>query len=111
MLMTVCLAEVAHEQQDPFRSALRSLENRFRWPAHGFKPPADIHLGVGFATEVARFGSVGCSQIPPDDRELLISAFDHKPMDRILTYDPANLALEFFQSRHAFSFKRPLGKG
>jgi hypothetical protein len=43
-------------------------------------------------------GAAGGSRIPFDDRELLISALDHEPMDRILADDPANLALEFLQT-------------
>jgi hypothetical protein len=50
---------------------------------------------VGFATKMPGAGAIGGSQIPLDDLELLISALDRKPMDRILTDDPANLALEF----------------
>jgi hypothetical protein len=34
----------------------------------------------------------GGGQIPLDDRELLICAFDHEPMDGILTDRTANLA-------------------
>jgi hypothetical protein len=64
---------------------------------------------MGFATEMPGGGAIGGSQIPLDDRELLISALNHKPMDRILTDDPANLALEFFQTRHAFSVEQWLG--
>ena len=45
----------------------------------------------------------GGSQVPLDDREFLICALDHKPMDRILTDGPANLTLKFLQTRHAFS--------
>ena len=45
----------------------------------------------------------GGSQVPLDDREFLICALDHKPTDRILTDGPANLALKFLQTRHAFS--------
>ena len=56
-----------------------------------------------FATEMPGGGAGSGSQIPLDDRELLISALDHKPMDRILTDGPANLALEFLQTRHALS--------
>jgi hypothetical protein len=33
----------------------------------------------------------------------LIAALDHKPMDRILTDDPANLALKFPKTRHAIT--------
>jgi hypothetical protein len=50
---------------------------------------------VGLATEMPGGWAHGGSQIPFDDREFLISAFDHKPVDRILTDDPANLALKF----------------
>ena len=92
------------------RSALRSLENVLRRRTKRFKPAADIHLGMGFATEMPRSGAGGGRQVPLDDRELLISALDHKPTDRILTDDPANLALEFLHTRHAFSVEQWLGK-
>lgn len=39
-------------------------------------------------------------RLPFDDAELLVSAFDHIPADRILADRPANLALKFFQTRH-----------
>jgi hypothetical protein len=58
---------------------------------------------VSFAAEMPGGGIVGGSQILLDDCELQISTLDHKPMDRILTDDPANLASEFLQIRHAFS--------
>ena len=61
-----------------------------------------------FATEMPGGGTVGRRQIPLDDGKLLISALDHKPMDRIVTHDPANFALEFFQTGHAFSGERRL---
>jgi hypothetical protein len=57
-----------------------------------------------------RSGASGGRQTPLDDRELLISALNYKPMDRILTDDPANLALEFLQTRHAFSVEQWLAK-
>jgi hypothetical protein len=91
------------------RRALGNLETGFGRPAHGFKPAADIHLGVSFVTEMPGGGIIGGSQIPLDDRELLISTLDHKPMDRILTDDPANLASEFLQIRHAFSVSEVRG--
>jgi len=65
---------------------------------------------VGFATEMPGGWACGGGHIPLDDCELLICALDHKPMDRILTDDPANFALEFLQTRHAFSVERWLGK-
>ena len=65
---------------------------------------------MAFAAEMPGGGAIGGSQIPLDDRELLISALDHKPMDRIFRDDPANLALKFLQTRHAFSVERWLGK-
>jgi hypothetical protein len=82
---------------------LTSPEDRFGWRADGFKPAADIHLRVRFATEMPGRWTHGGGQIPLDDRELLISTLDHIPMDRILTDNPANLALKFFQTRHGFS--------
>ena len=89
----------------PGRWRLGSPESGFRRHANGLKPAADIHLGVGFAAEMAGGGAIGGGQVPLDDRELLISALNHKPADRIVTDDPANFALEFLQTRHAFSVK------
>jgi hypothetical protein len=85
------------------RAFSRSPEDRFGRRAHGFKPAADIYLGVSFATEMTGSWAHSSSQIPLDNRELLISALDHIPMDRILTDNPANLALKFLQTRHGFS--------
>src|SRR3981189_2007261 len=89
----------------PFRGCrcLGSFDGSFGRPAHGFKPAADINLGVGPPTEMPGSRAGSGSQIPLDDRELLISALDHKPMDRTLTDDPANFALEFLQTRHPLS--------
>jgi hypothetical protein len=53
---------------------------------------------MGLATEMPGGGAAGSGQIPLDDSELLISALNHKPMDRILADGPANLALEFLHS-------------
>jgi hypothetical protein len=92
------------------RNCLNSLQNLFGRHAHGFKPAADINLSVGLATEMPGGGACGGGQIPLDDRKLPIGALDHKPMDRILTDDPANFALEFLQTRHAFSIEQWLGK-
>src|SRR5580658_521333 len=80
-----------------------NLESRFARHTHGFKPAADKYLGVSFTTIMARGCAHGGSQIPLDDGELLISTLDHKPMNRILTDDPANLALKFLETRHAYS--------
>ena len=57
---------------------------------------------MGFATEMPGRWTCGGGQVPLDDRELLICAFDHKPMDWILTDRTANLASEFLQTRHDF---------
>jgi len=65
---------------------------------------------MGFATEMPRGWAAGGSQIPLDNRQRLISTFDYKLVDRILTDDPANLALEFLQTRHAISVEQWLGK-
>ena len=63
-------------------------------------------LRVRLAAEMPRCWTHSGSQIPLDDFELPISALDHKPMDRILADGPANLALEFLQTRHALSVER-----
>jgi hypothetical protein len=65
---------------------------------------------MGFAAEMPGGRAICGSQIPLDDRELLISALDYKPMDRIFGDDPANLALKFLQTRHTFSVERYLGE-
>jgi hypothetical protein len=58
---------------------------------------------VSLAAEVPGGGTIGGRQIPLDDFKLLISTLDHKPMNQVLTDNPANLAFEFLQIRHAFS--------
>ena len=80
-----------------------SLERAFGRDTYRFKPAADVDLGVGFATEMAGAWAHCGGQVPFDDGEILISTFDHEPADRILTDRPANLALKFLQTRHAFS--------
>jgi hypothetical protein len=87
----------------------RNSTHRLDRHTNRFKPPADIHLGVRLAAEMPRGWAHGRGQIPFDDGELLISALDHKPMDRILTHDPANLALKFFQARHGSPGQPQLG--
>jgi hypothetical protein len=93
----------AGEIASSFAAYLNGPERGLARETDGFKPAADIDLGVGFATEMTGAWAQGIGQIPLDDRELLISALDHKPMDRVLTSDPANLALEFFHAGHGFS--------
>jgi hypothetical protein len=65
---------------------------------------------MGLTAEVPGRGTVGRGQFPLDDGQLLISALNHKPMDRTITGGPANLALKLLQARHAFSSERWLGK-
>jgi FtsP/CotA-like multicopper oxidase with cupredoxin domain len=89
-----------------FINSLNNLQNPFgQRDAHGFKPTADIRLGVGFAAEMPGGRARGGGQVPLDDRKLLIRALDHKPMDRILTDDTANLTSEFLQTRHGISLE------
>src|SRR5260370_38734108 len=100
----------SHKSRKRSRSGLGNFECWFARPAPGFKPAADIHLGVGLATEMPRGGTASGSQIPLDDFELLISALDHKPMDWILTDRPANLPLEFRQTPHPLPVQRWITK-
>lgn len=85
------------------RSGLQSLQILLGRHANGFKPSADIYLSVAFTTEMPSGWACGSGQLPLDDCELRIAALDHKPMDRILIHDAANLASKFLQTRHAFS--------
>ena len=54
--------------------------------------------------------TVGGGQIPPENSKILISAFDYEPVGWIIVDDPADFTLELFQTRHAFSVERWLGK-
>jgi hypothetical protein len=65
---------------------------------------------VGFAAEMPGRWAGGGGQITLDDRELLVRALDHKPMDRILADSTANLASKFLQTRHGCPGERWLGK-
>jgi hypothetical protein len=49
---------------------------------------------MGLTAEVSRRGTIGRGQIPLNDGQLLISALNYKPTDRIITGGPANLALK-----------------
>jgi len=91
-------------------SRLERLERGSWRYAHGFKPAADVDLGVGFSAEMTSGGACCGGRIPFDHRELLVSTLDNKPVDRILIDNPANLTLEFFQTRHAFSGEPTLGR-
>src|ERR1035441_2966310 len=74
---------------------LRYLDQRLDWHANRFEPAADVDLSVSLSAEMPRRRTVRCRQIPLDDGELLISAFNHKPTDRAVTGSPANLAPKF----------------
>src|ERR1039458_7519816 len=63
------------------RSGLNNFQTSFGRDAHGFKPAADINLSVGFATEMPGGWACGGGHFPLDYWEVLISAFDKKPMD------------------------------
>jgi hypothetical protein len=65
---------------------------------------------VGFAAEMPGRWAIRSSEIPLDDRQLLISALDYKPMNRSVSHDPTDLALEFLQTQHAFSHEAMVGK-
>jgi hypothetical protein len=65
---------------------------------------------MAFAAEMPGRGAIGGGKIPFDNGKFLISALDHKPMDGAVSDDPANLALEFLQTRHAISTKRWPGR-
>jgi hypothetical protein len=58
---------------------------------------------MGFATKVPRTFRAGCIRVPAKNRELLFSALDDKPVNRIAADDPAHLTPVFPQSCHGFS--------
>jgi hypothetical protein len=52
---------------------------------------------MSLAAEMPGGMAVGGRQIPLDDFKPLISTLNYKPMNRILTDNPANFAFEFLQ--------------
>jgi hypothetical protein len=56
---------------------------------------------MGFAAEMPRLCSIGRREIPLMDGKRLIPTINHKPVNRILFHDPANLTLKFFQCTHS----------
>jgi hypothetical protein len=52
--------------------------------AERLEPPADIHLGVGFAAVVSGMGFIGRFLRPFENRELRVAAMDHDPPDWLI---------------------------
>ena len=98
-------SEIQTGQGDALHSPSRDFLQRLARHANGLKPAADVYLRMGLSTEVSRRWTIGGFQIPLDDRKPLIRALDHKPVDRVIAGNPADLALKFLQARHEFSPK------
>ena len=75
---------------------------RFRRGTHRVEPATDVHLGVAFSAEVACFSRTGSLSVPSKNRELRISALNHKPVNGIAGHRPADLTSEFLQRCHKF---------
>jgi len=57
---------------------------------------------VGFPAEVPRSGGICGLRIPFENREIRIAALNHKPVNRIAGYCPANLTSKFLKRCHKF---------
>jgi hypothetical protein len=80
------------------QNLLRGPRAALHRPTDRFKPAAYIDLRMSFAAEVAGGGTHRGHQFPLDEEQLLIPALDDEPVGRVLTDDPANFTLKFFQS-------------
>lgn len=74
------------------------LCHRLARRANRLKPATDIDLRVRLSTEMPGCRTIRGCQVPLDDGELLVSAFDYIPVNRVIAGDPANLALKFLQT-------------
>ena len=72
----------------------RPAEVWLRWCAHGVKPAADVHLGVGLTAVVPGSGRIGGFGIPSVHRKLGISTLNHKPVGGIAGHDSTDFASE-----------------
>jgi hypothetical protein len=77
------------------RASLGDSGQRLARGAQGLEPATDVYLRVRLSTEMSGRGSIRSGQVPLDDGKLFVSAFDHKPVNRVIAGDPANLALKF----------------
>src|SRR5262249_6283405 len=72
------------------------------------KPAADVNLRMCFAAVVPCPVGTGCLGVPFENRELRISALNHKPVNRIAGYQSANFTPEFLNRCHKLSIVKPL---
>ena len=63
---------------------------------------------MSFAAVVPCPAGAGCLGVPFENRELRISALNHKPVNRIAGYQSANFTPEFLNRCHKLSIVKPL---
>jgi hypothetical protein len=78
------------------------LETWLRRGAHGVKPAADVHLGVGFVTGMLGSGCCGSFRLSSAHGKLGVSTSHYKPVDGITGRDSTNFTSEFPQRCHGF---------
>src|SRR3989442_12410558 len=61
-----------------------------------------VRLGVGFPAVVPCSGRICGLRVPFENSELRIAALNHKPVNRIAGYCPADFTSEFLERRHKF---------
>src|SRR5215469_8068890 len=72
----------------------------FGGQANRVEPAAYEDLGVRFAAEMPGRGSIGRFEIPLQDRQPRVAAFDDEPVYGSRRHRSADFALEFAQCRH-----------
>ena len=83
-------------------NAARPSTAPLRRCAHGVKPAADVHLGVGFAAVMPGSGRCGSLRIPAVHGKLGISTLNHEPVDGVTCHDSTDFTSEFLKRCHGF---------
>ena len=78
----------------------------FRRRTYRVKPSANVHLSVGLPAVVPCSGRICGFRVPFENRELRIAALNHKPVNRIAGYCPADFTSEFLKRCHKFPIVR-----
>src|SRR5215469_4176729 len=94
-------AGLAASETGQARSLHRAALGAMHWHTDGVEPAADEYLGMGFAAEMPRQRAAGRLKAPFVDGQFLVTALDHKPMDRAGGQGSADFTLEFTQGRHS----------
>jgi hypothetical protein len=74
-----------------------TLRNRH---AHRLKPPADVNLSVSFSAKMPGIWGTGCFEVPLDHDQLVVTALNHQPTNRITGDNATDFALELLEGSH-----------